>query len=104
MGAAFGLAAQVLDLFGEYWSEWQDLNLRPPRPERGALPGCATLRRAAREPSGRNLLNVTYTGAPSVRQGRRQNMVGVDLRAARIVAGRSGSFHTDLVSIRTRPP
>src|ERR1051326_5469405 len=28
----------------ERWSEWQDLNLRPPRPERGALPGCATLR------------------------------------------------------------
>jgi hypothetical protein len=28
-----------------WWSEWQDLNLRPPRPERGALPGCATLRR-----------------------------------------------------------
>ena len=27
-----------------FWSEWQDLNLRPPRPERGALPGCATLR------------------------------------------------------------
>jgi hypothetical protein len=23
----------------ETWSEWQDLNLRPPRPERGALPG-----------------------------------------------------------------
>ena len=20
---------------GEFWSEWQDLNLRPPRPERG---------------------------------------------------------------------
>ena len=28
----------------ESWSEWQDLNLRPPRPERGALPDCATLR------------------------------------------------------------
>ncbi|CDX35109.1 hypothetical protein MPLA_1800156 [Mesorhizobium sp. ORS 3359] len=27
-----------------FWSEWQDLNLRPPRPERGALPDCATLR------------------------------------------------------------
>src|SRR5689334_18365692 len=27
-----------------WWSEWQDLNLRPPRPERGALPDCATLR------------------------------------------------------------
>ena len=24
---------------GNDWSEWQDLNLRPPRPERGALPG-----------------------------------------------------------------
>jgi hypothetical protein len=23
----------------KYWSEWQDLNLRPPRPERGGLPG-----------------------------------------------------------------
>src|SRR5215472_9807758 len=23
------------------WSEWQDLNLRPPRPERGALPASA---------------------------------------------------------------
>jgi len=22
------------------WSEWQDLNLRPPRPERGELPDC----------------------------------------------------------------
>jgi hypothetical protein len=28
----------------ESWSEWQDLNLRPPRPERGALPDGATLR------------------------------------------------------------
>jgi hypothetical protein len=28
----------------EVWSEWQDLNLRPPRPERGALPDRATLR------------------------------------------------------------
>ena len=25
------------------WSEWQDLNLRPPEPETGALPNCATL-------------------------------------------------------------
>src|SRR5437764_605797 len=28
----------------ESWSEWQDLNLRPPLPARGALPGCATPR------------------------------------------------------------
>src|SRR5262249_34882047 len=26
------------------WSEWQDLKLRPPRPQRGALPDCAKLR------------------------------------------------------------
>src|SRR5262245_11799288 len=28
----------------ELWSEWRDLNSRPPAPEAGALPGCATLR------------------------------------------------------------
>ena len=28
-----------------FWSEQQDLNLRPPRPKRGALPGCAMPRR-----------------------------------------------------------
>src|SRR5262249_42412303 len=33
-----------LGLLDCFWSEWQDLNLRPPRPERGALPDCATLR------------------------------------------------------------
>src|ERR1700712_1244789 len=37
---------------GKSWSEWQDLNLRPPRPERGALPGCATLRLEGRSYSG----------------------------------------------------
>ncbi len=26
------------------WSEWADSNCRPPAPEAGALPGCATLR------------------------------------------------------------
>ena len=34
--------ARLRGLFS--WSEWQDSNLRPPRPERGALPDCATLR------------------------------------------------------------
>jgi hypothetical protein len=34
-GAAIGAG---LDLrVEEVWSEWQDLNLRPPRPERGGL-------------------------------------------------------------------
>lgn len=27
-----------------YWSEWRDLNPRPPDPKSGALPNCATLR------------------------------------------------------------
>src|SRR5262249_31545552 len=35
---------KLLRLLDCFWSEWQDLNLRPPRPERGALPDCATLR------------------------------------------------------------
>src|SRR5262249_274155 len=35
--------SEKFDFVGEAWSEWQDLNLRPPRPERGALPDCATL-------------------------------------------------------------
>jgi hypothetical protein len=26
------------EILDKCWSEWQDLNLRPPRPERGALP------------------------------------------------------------------
>lgn len=34
--------ARLRGLFG--WSEWSDSNTRPPRPERGALPDCATLR------------------------------------------------------------
>jgi hypothetical protein len=25
-------------IFAKCWSEWQDLNLRPPRPERGPMP------------------------------------------------------------------
>src|ERR1700738_5701588 len=36
--------ASKICCLAKYWSEWQDLNLRPPRPERGALPDCATLR------------------------------------------------------------
>jgi hypothetical protein len=31
----------VLDLSRFLWSEWQDLNLRPPRPERGARPSAS---------------------------------------------------------------
>ena len=30
--------------FSFKWSEWPDLNRRPPHPQYGALPGCATLR------------------------------------------------------------
>src|SRR5688500_895481 len=36
---------------GSLWSGREDLNLRPPAPEAGALPGCATPRRAI--PRGR---------------------------------------------------
>ena len=29
-----GAASENADVSGNFWSEWQDLNLRPPRPER----------------------------------------------------------------------
>ena len=46
-GCLRGLArsARSLGIGKSYsWSERQDLNLRPPAPHAGALPGCATLR------------------------------------------------------------
>src|SRR6187200_3067529 len=42
--APFASASFLPRVPEDIWSEWQDLNLRPPRPERGALPDCATLR------------------------------------------------------------
>ena len=36
-GVAQGVA-KLIWILAKCWSEWQDLNLRPPRPERGALP------------------------------------------------------------------
>ncbi|SJM32170.1 hypothetical protein BQ8482_250055 [Mesorhizobium delmotii] len=50
LASEFQVGFQVGGSFGKklsacfFWSEWQDLNLRPHRPERCALPGCATLR------------------------------------------------------------
>ena len=38
----------------EEWSGREDLNLRPPGPEPGALPGCATPRPGCSEPQGRS--------------------------------------------------
>jgi hypothetical protein len=31
--------AQQSGNYAKYWSEWQDLNLRPPRSERGSIVG-----------------------------------------------------------------
>ena len=45
------------------WSEWQDLNLRPPRPERGALPDCATLRLTRAGDIYRQLLHFQARGS-----------------------------------------
>jgi phosphoglucomutase len=39
---AISSCAMLAEMTAWAKSEWQDLNLRPPRPERGALPGCAT--------------------------------------------------------------
>ncbi|GEM_PF-3941387 len=37
-----------MQLIGFYWSGHQDLNLGPPAPKAGALPGCATPRNAVK--------------------------------------------------------
>ena len=47
----------------EKWSGREDSNLRPPRPERGALPGCATSRQirarySAHDPKGQEPLPI----------------------------------------------
>jgi transposase InsO family protein len=49
----------------ESWSEWQDLNLRPPRPERGA-PSSAALQFAASERISLQS-EVSHTGGPGGR-------------------------------------
>jgi hypothetical protein len=42
------LVAAAIQNSAKYWSEWQDLNLRPPRPERGAQPVASLSRGVAR--------------------------------------------------------
>src|SRR5262249_37478030 len=37
--------SENFDFVGKAWSEWQDLKLRPPRPERGALQVASWCRR-----------------------------------------------------------
>ena len=49
------------------WSGREDLNLRPPAPEAGALPGCATPRRDSPETTeGINITNVAETQGVSM--------------------------------------
>jgi hypothetical protein len=38
-GVDLGISGDQKKKSNEIWSEWQDLNLRPLRPERSALPG-----------------------------------------------------------------
>ena len=46
--AAIDRASSFPSPSGLQWSERQDSNLRPPAPQAGALPGCATLRQCPR--------------------------------------------------------
>jgi hypothetical protein len=46
--------------FAKCWSEWQDLNLRPPRPERGALPEVSKLASVSLVAMHRNAARALY--------------------------------------------
>src|SRR5258708_39069646 len=65
---AFLPTARIFDnsegvyLIENKWSGREDLNLRPPGPEPGALPGCATPRPAAPEAEGPERRIQTSTG------------------------------------------
>lgn len=50
------------------WSERQDLNLRPPHPQRGALPDCATFRLTHSLPELPQKIKQPFTPAPSLPQ------------------------------------
>ena len=51
-----------LPLRPDLWSGREDLNLRPPAPKAGALPGCATSRQPRSSGIGRE--SIAYAGAP----------------------------------------
>src|SRR5687768_15756647 len=66
------------------WSGREDLNLRPQRPERCALPGCATPRGLR---AGEALRNRRITTILPVHSGRRQDAVARPGRRVALLAG-----------------
>jgi hypothetical protein len=58
--------ARWIAIFGWSWSEWQDLNLRPPRPERGALPATEDLGEDAKRFIDRHVADSTTPGPSPV--------------------------------------
>jgi hypothetical protein len=64
-GVAKGVAIDVV-ISANPWSEWQDLNLRPPRPERGALPATEDLGEDAKRFIDRHVADSTTPGPSPV--------------------------------------
>lgn len=74
------------------WSEREDSNLRPPAPEAGALPGCATLRPwSATSPSAARMQEQRTAFLPHI------------FRANKPLIG-YGRNHTSTAAIRPHPP
>ena len=81
----------------KYWSEWQDLNLRPPRPERGALPDYATIRRRMVKAGPKCSLSADRTRGRTMcwptPEVTRYRPYGCDGRSARIKAAEPPATH-----------
>ena len=93
-----GVSVIARDFAGN-WSEREDSNLRPPAPEAGALPDCATLRpwggvkRFCRESQGGSGEFAAIRAAPQQRAKARQSEDGASRFACslcRVIIGRCG--------------
>ena len=73
----------------ESWSEWQDLNLRPPRPERGVLPWGA----GGAEASPALSVTILLPNSPT-QSGTTTNVVTAERSKAHTHFGKSGHYPT----------
>src|SRR5471030_2515710 len=81
----FRLQQKGVDISKDNWSEWQDLNLRPPRPERGAR----AERSFSPRPLGQRLANDCRESNANIR-----SRTATNVRAKSLKSGGPGRTRT----------